>query len=158
MTALLDEDYLEARMSPSTLTSIFDDANDGTRNTDAIDVCIEDAEAEVYSWVSRNYPNLTIPVAAADPPPTLRLAAFGFFYVFARDRKPEYWSKAQETERKDRLKAAYELVERYAKAEQILYDTDGAPPANVGGVVSQAAVDPNDPCRRRFFADGTGDF
>jgi hypothetical protein len=157
--ALLDVDYIKRKMSTSTFLSIFDDANaaDGSFDEDAVDDNIADAEAAVYSWVARNYPNLTIPVTADPPPTTLRLAAFGFFYVFARDRKPEYWSKSQENERKDRLKAAYDLVENYAKATQILFDTGGAPPANVGGVVRSGDPDDIDP-KPKFFADGTGDF
>ena len=157
--ALLDVTYIKQKMSTATFLSIFDDANlgDGTFDTAAVTANIADAEAEVYSWVKRNYPDLEIPVTADPPPVTLRLAAFGFFYVFARDRKPEYWTKAQESERQLRLKAATELCERYAKAEQILYDSGGSPPANVGGVVRSGNPDFPDP-PDKVFADGTGDF
>ena len=157
--ALLDVEYIKAKMSTSTFLSIFDDANvgDGSYDELGVEVNIADAEAEVYSWVKRNYPSLPLPVSADPPPVTLRLAAFGFFYVFARDRKPEYWGKTQETERMDRLKAAYALVERYAKNEQVLYDT-GQTPSNTGGQVG-TQTDPNFPeTPEKFFVDGTSDF
>lgn len=156
--ALLDVDYIKQKMSTSTFLSIFDDKNlgDGSFDEDAVNVNIADAEAEVYSWVKRNYPSLPVPVTASPPPVTLRLAAFGFFYVFARDRKSEYWGKAQETERMDRLKAAYALVERYAKSEQILYDTN-ADPSNDGGQSGRTDPDESD-LAPRYFVDGTSDF
>ncbi len=157
--ALLDVDYVKRKMSTSTFVSIYDDANaaDGTYDEDAVTANIEDAEAEIYSWVKRNYPDLTIPVTADPPPVTLRLAAYNFFYVFSRDRKPEYWSKAQENERESRLKAAIALAERYAKAQQILFDTGAAPPSNVGGTVRSGDPLDIDP-RPKVFADGTGDY
>jgi hypothetical protein len=93
----------------------------------------------------------------SDPAPeSLRSAVLEFAIVYCRDRKPEYWSKAQEREREQRIKGAFELAERYAKAEQILYDS-GQTPSNVGGFVGSGNPDFPEPALK-VFGDGTGDF
>jgi len=151
--ALVD---LQNAMSPATVMAIFDDANDGIIVSSAVEAVITRAEAQVYSFISRNYPDLTIPVTASPAPEALRSAVLEFAIVYCRDRKPEYWSKSQEREREQRIKGAFELAERYAKAEQILYDS-GQTPANVGGFVGSGDPLLPEP-KLKFFADDMGDF
>lgn len=138
------------------MLTIYDSANDGQFDATAFAAVVTRAETEIYSYLARNYPNLTFPITADPPPAAIKNAVLEFTIVFSRDRKPEYWSSSQNRERKDRMEAAYEMAERYAKAQQIVYDA-GAAPANVGGVVRSG--DPDDtPPKPKFFSDGTGDF
>jgi hypothetical protein len=151
--ALID---LQNAMSASTVLSIFEDGANGTINTASVAHVIKRAETEVYSFIKRNYPDVTVPVTADPPPAGIYNAVLEFAIVFSRDRKPEYWTSAQRGERNDRIKAAYEMAERYAKAEQIIYDA-GSAPKNVGGLV--ASGDPDDPePKSKVFTDGTGIF
>lgn len=150
-----DQTDLENAMSPATVMAIFDDAADGVVNAVALEAVLTRADAQINSFIARNYPDLTLPLTS--PPETLKSAALEFAIVYARDRKPEYWSKSQEGERQARIKGAFEMAERYAKAEQKLFDSTEPKPANVGGYVSSGNPTDQTP-KPKLFADGTGDF
>jgi hypothetical protein len=150
--AVINQADLENAMSTATVETIFEDSANGIVNTAALAAVIQRAESTFYSYIARNYPDLTMPVSGT-PPESLKWSVLEFAIVFARDRKPEYWSESQGRERHDRIKAAHEMADRFAKAEQMLYDSAAAPPANVGGSVRSG--DPLDiEPRPKFFGDG----
>lgn len=127
-------------MSPATVVAIFDDAGAATGdvNEAAVRAVLVRAETQVYSYIARNYPALTLPTTDDPAPESLRAIALEFAIVYSRDRKPEYWAKAQEGERQARIKGAFEMAERYASARQIAFDTVQKKPSNVGGIVYSA--------------------
>jgi hypothetical protein len=51
---------LQNAMSPATVLAIFDDANDGLISQSAVDAVITRAESQIYSFIRRNYPGLTV--------------------------------------------------------------------------------------------------
>lgn len=137
------QDDLEDRMGISTLYAIFDDNAGGAPNVRAILSVLEAAYAEVNSYFVRNYPTLLATVAVGEDgkyPQTLRNAEFELFHIFARDRKTEYWNNSRDNERRDRMKAAYDMLERYAEGKQQLYDTSTPKPDTVGGIVYDEGV------------------
>lgn len=143
-------------MSVATVVAIFDDtgAADGTINEAALIAVANRSDQEVNSYFATNYTQLTFPV---DPvPDTIKFASLEFGIVFSRDRKPEYWAKAQERERELRMKEARAKMDRYAAGKQFLYDSPEKRPKNVGGITYD-----NGPRTITDSADGTnnnGDF
>lgn len=132
-----DQSDLEDRMGADTIMAIYETGGNGEVNTKALNSVLNAAFAEVNSFFVRNYPKL-LPVAADTDgtfPQTLKNAEFAFFYVFSRDRKSEYWNNSRDNERRDRIKEAYAMLERYAEGKQQLYDTPEPKPDTVGGVV-----------------------
>jgi hypothetical protein len=153
--AVLSQTDLENALSVSTVRALFDDANDNTVNTAAVAAVIQRAEATVYTYIATEYPDLTLPVTSTIPE-SLKLPVLEFAIIFCRDRKPEYWAASQNREREQRWKAAVEMMDAYAKAKRVLYDS-GQTPANVGGQISSGITDDTNP-PTKFFTDGTGDF
>lgn len=142
---LLDEPYITVRMSRGTLTSIFESDADGVIDSNAVAEIANDAELEVLSWLRTLYPTITFPLTTADHQ-VLRGVAFEFFYVYARDRKPEYWSEKQDGDRAKRLEAAVDRIKRFAEGSQRLVEVDST---------VEPALDPGGPYavseRRRGF-------
>jgi hypothetical protein len=154
--ATLTQTDLENALSPSTVRAIFDDTGTNTVNTTAVAAVITRAESQVYSYLKTTYPDLPIPYAASPAPEVLKSAVLEFAIVYTRDRKPEYWPD-NSRERSERLKAAFDMADRFAKARQVIYDVGGVQPANVGGVVRSGITDDTEP-PVKFFGDGTGDY
>jgi hypothetical protein len=155
--AVINQTDLENALSVSTVRAIFDDANNNTVSTAAVAAVIARAESQVYSYLATTYPDLPIPYTASPAPEVLRSAVLEFAIVYSRDRKPEYWPE-NSRERSERLKAAFDMCDRFAKARQVLYGGGASTtPANIGGEIRSGVTDDTGP-PDKFFADGTGDF
>lgn len=155
--AVINQTDLENALSISTVRSIFDDANNNTVSTAAVAAVITRAESQVFSYLATTYPDLQIPYTASPAPEVMRSAVLEFAIVYARDRKPEYW-RDNSRERSERLKAAFDMCDRFAKSRQVLYGGGvSTTPANVGGVVSSGISGDEGP-PPKFFGDGTGDY
>jgi hypothetical protein len=128
---------LEDAMSIATVRTLFEDEANGEVNSGSVTAVLRRANAQINSFIARNYPSLVLPDGAegATVPETLKAAELEFAIVYSYDRKIEYWSGRQENERRERIKAAFEMAERYARAEQVAFDSPAAKPSNVGGIV-----------------------
>jgi len=134
--AYWDQTDLENALSPATVLAIYDDTASGVVSTDALTAVIKRSDAEVNSYMAINYPKLVLPLADAPTPDTLKFASLEFGIVYSRDRKPEYWKNAQDKERENRLAEARKKMDRFAVAQQVLFDVPAQPrPSNVGGIV-----------------------
>jgi Protein of unknown function (DUF1320) len=130
-----DQTDLENALSPATVIAIFDDTDTGVVNEVALAAIVARSDTEVNTYIATNYPDLVLPLAASPTPNSLKFCSLEFGIVFARDRKPEYWSKAQEGERDKRLASVRAKMVRILEAEQQLYDTASPKPYTTGGIV-----------------------
>jgi len=124
---------LEDQLSPATVLAIFDDNNNGTVSGTGLAAVQQRSDQEVDSYLATNYPKLTFPVTPV--PVQLKWASLEFGIVFARDRKSEYWAKAEDNERQARLKEARAKMDRFAQGQQYLLATNEPKPSTVGGIV-----------------------
>lgn len=119
---------LENRLTAATVAAIFTEPS-GTFNESALTAILEDAEAEVDSYLVGQYPK-PLP---NDADRLLKKVALDFAVVFAFQRHPEYprmYGDGRGND--DRLAQAHAAMARVVEATQRLPDTS-AKPANVGG-------------------------
>jgi phage gp36-like protein len=155
----IDQSDLEAALSTQTIAQIFAHPVTGAVDPIAVELIIDNAEAEVDSFLL-GY--IEMPLKAPYDR-LVRLCALDFATVFAFRRNPEYVRTFGEDVRAWPLYAqAVDRMRRIQASAQRLSDNEGAggaKPATVGGSVSSMVDDisyPNPP--KPFFMGGIGDF
>jgi hypothetical protein len=125
---------VENRLSASSVGYIFTDQGSNTLNVDALNACIDDAEAEVESWLLGDIDTTSTAFNRADR--LIRRCAIDFFCVFAYERRPEYEKTFGEEPRTGgRWKRAQERMERIQASLQKLPDQPSVKPVNSGGII-----------------------
>lgn len=126
---------LENRISAATVRELFDDNLDGTADAVPVQDVIDQAEAEVNSYLSRAYPDLTLPVVQSPMPKVLVTASLMFAVPFSFLRHPEYVRTFGENPRgQSMLDQAHAFMERLCSGKQFLFGvTAESKPSTVGG-------------------------
>ena len=153
MSKYITKTDLENALSPATVFELFGDANNGTLNETAIEAVIEDAEAEVESFLIGF---VKLPLSATYDA-LIKRACKDFAMSFSFERHPEYVKCFGEEKRAERWKRAVDRMVRIRTAAQRLPDNEAeaGPPANVGGKVGAIGQCTRpDPPRRVFGNSG----
>jgi hypothetical protein len=119
---------LENALGPATVLAIYDDTDTGVVNEVALAGVIARSDTEVDTYIAKTYPTLTLPLTADPTPNSFKFCSLEFGIIFSRDRKPEYWSKAQAGERDKRLTDIRAKMLRILQADQQLYDASSPTP------------------------------
>lgn len=132
----IDQDTLTSALTPKVMLALFDDGNLGTPDAAAVQLVLDDAEAEVQSYLVGDYPN-PLPVSAASDA-LLRRCALDFAICLSFERHPEYVRSIGEEQRKEtRWDRACKRMARIQSAIQIPPTLSQAvQPANIGGIVT----------------------
>lgn len=148
---LFTQGQLEARLSKTTVTRIFDDDNDASADSDPIAGLIRDATSKVRAWLGPTYDLDQIDPTKQDE--VVRLA-LDVASAMAAQRHPEYvridgYKMMEQAER--------DLTTLRKGLTNLGIKTAPEPAANQGGEVESG--DPDFPdIKPKFFIDGTGDF
>lgn len=135
MGKYIDQGVLERAITPQTVAALYTDGNTGEINAQAVADIIDDAEAEVDSFL------LSYAGPYPFPEPTdrlLKLCAKDFAMCFSFQRNPEYVRQFGDNPREYGLyKRALERMQRIQAATQKLPDQPAAAtsPLNGGGIV-----------------------
>lgn len=125
---------VEHRLSAASVAYIFTDPGADTINAAALNGCIDDAEAEVESWLLGDIDITSESFNRVDR--LLRRCAVDFFCCYAYERRPEYEKTFGEDPRGgSRWKRATQRMERIQASLQKLPDQPSVKPANVGGII-----------------------
>jgi phage gp36-like protein len=149
--ALFTQAELEGRLSASTVRRIFDDANIGTADTNAIAQLIQDASSKVLSWLGPIYDSTTI---NGSTQAEVQRLALDVAQAMAAQRHPEYvrgdgFKLMEQAER--------ELTNLRKGLTNLGIETPPEPAANQGGDVDSDNPDDDEP-QPKVFLGGTGMF
>jgi len=123
---------LLAALGETVLNATADDDNDGTPDPAVLALVIEEAEAEVDSYL---YGFFTLPLMEPTDP-LVRLASLDFAVAFLMERHPEYVRDRDAQYGKDRYARAQDRILRVQQARQRLpREETKQTPKNVGGIV-----------------------
>jgi hypothetical protein len=126
---------VENRWSPSSVAYVFTDPGSSSINADALAACIDDAEAEVESWLLGDIAVDSPAFNRADR--MIRRCAFDFFCVFAYRRRPEYEKTFGDAPRGQSLwEDAQARMQRVQASLQRLPDQPNLTPGNLGGIIT----------------------
>lgn len=149
--ALFTQVQLEGRLSAVVVRRIFDDANIGTADTNAIAQLIQDSSSKVLSWLGPIYDSTTI---NGNTQAEVQRLALDVAQAMAAQRHPEYvrgdgFKLMEQAER--------ELTNLRKGLTNLGIETTPEPAANQGGDVDSDNPDDDEP-QPKVFLGGTGMF
>jgi hypothetical protein len=159
MGQLIQPMDLQAAITPTVVLALFDDQSTGTPDPVAMAEVLDQAEAEVLSYLVGHYPTNPLPPSLINDP-LLKRSALDFAIVFAYERHPEYTRTVGEssrvetrfqraTARMQRIQSAMQQPAQTNSPVQVRNPTGGGP-----GLTAEPSITLNRP----DGTSGMGDF
>jgi hypothetical protein len=146
---LIDYQDLRKRFGEDELTRIFDQANEGIANTQAVQGCVRDAEAEIIGYIG-----IHNPAEVAELPATahtlLKTYALELFEAYAATRLTSFGFNFDPEERKRSVRTQ---LDRLKRNELLLVGK--TPPTNAGEE-ARVATEPYEQTEESTWSDWGG--
>jgi hypothetical protein len=151
------QEDLENALGKATVTTTYDDDNDGVVEDAAINACRAFGTAECNSFLRGIHPT-SMPLTTNDVPDEVKFAALDFGIAYTVRRRIDLGRSGEGASWTTYRDSAIEKMKRYVASLQRLPPTLGVP-SNVGGEVVTSANPSKERCPvRGSFWEDMGDF